>query len=47
MTRGREDVIVGGALVLREAMGRFGFDACVVSESDILDGLAASLLVRP
>ncbi len=47
MTRGREDVIVGGALVLREAMGCFGFDACVVSESDILDGLAASLLVRP
>jgi exopolyphosphatase / guanosine-5'-triphosphate,3'-diphosphate pyrophosphatase len=44
MTAGREDVIVGGALVLREAMGRFSFDRCVVSEADILDGIAASLL---
>jgi exopolyphosphatase/guanosine-5'-triphosphate,3'-diphosphate pyrophosphatase len=44
MTPGREDVIVGGVLVLREAMRRFGFDRCVVSEADILDGIAASLL---
>jgi exopolyphosphatase/guanosine-5'-triphosphate,3'-diphosphate pyrophosphatase len=44
MAPGREDVIVGGVLVLREAMGRFGFDRCVVSEADILDGIAASLL---
>ena len=43
MAPGREDVIVGGALVLREAMGRFGFDRCVVSEADILDGIVASL----
>jgi exopolyphosphatase / guanosine-5'-triphosphate,3'-diphosphate pyrophosphatase len=43
MVEGREDVIVGGALVLREVMLRFGFDRCVVSESDILDGLVASL----
>ena len=43
MAPGREDVIVGGVLVLREAMGRFGFDRCVVSEADILDGIAASL----
>jgi exopolyphosphatase/guanosine-5'-triphosphate,3'-diphosphate pyrophosphatase len=44
MTPGREDVIVGGVLVLREAMRRFGFDRCVVSEADILDGIAAGLL---
>jgi len=44
MTPGREDVIVGGALVLRQVMDRFGFEACLVSESDILDGLADSLL---
>ncbi len=41
---GREDVIVGGALVLKEAMRRFSFDRCVVSESDLLDGIAMSLL---
>jgi exopolyphosphatase / guanosine-5'-triphosphate,3'-diphosphate pyrophosphatase len=44
MVEGREDVIVGGALVLREVMHRYRFDDCLVSESDILDGLAASLL---
>jgi exopolyphosphatase/guanosine-5'-triphosphate,3'-diphosphate pyrophosphatase len=43
ITVGREDVIVGGALVLREVMMRFAFDRCVVSESDILDGLVLSL----
>lgn len=43
MVEGREDVIVGGALVLRSVMRRFAFDRCLVSETDILDGLAASL----
>jgi exopolyphosphatase / guanosine-5'-triphosphate,3'-diphosphate pyrophosphatase len=43
MVPGRDDVIVGGALVLQAVMGRFGFDRCLVSESDILDGLAASI----
>jgi len=42
MVDGRQDVIVGGALVLRSVMARFGFAECVVSESDILDGLIAS-----
>lgn len=42
MVEGREDVIVGGALVLREVMERFGFEHCTVSETDILDGLAES-----
>jgi len=40
---GREDVIHGGALVLSRVAVRYGFDEVVVSESDILDGLAASL----
>jgi len=40
---GREDVIVGGVLVLEAAMRRFGFATCLVSEADILDGLVASL----
>jgi exopolyphosphatase / guanosine-5'-triphosphate,3'-diphosphate pyrophosphatase len=43
MLEGRQDVIVGGALVLREVMSRFEFRECLVSESDILDGLAQSL----
>ncbi len=43
MVPGREDVIVGGALILSAVLTRFGFDECLVSESDILDGLVASL----
>ncbi|MEX2503567.1 MAG: Ppx/GppA phosphatase family protein [Egicoccus sp.] len=41
---GREDVLHGGALVLSRVAQRYGFDEIVVSESDILDGLAKSLL---
>lgn len=44
MEPGRADVIVGGALMLDAVMSRFGFDHCLVSESDILDGLVASQL---
>ncbi len=44
MVPGREDVIVGGVLVLQEVMGRLGVPECLVSESDILDGLAMSVL---
>ena len=40
---GRARFIVGGALVLATLMGHFGHDECLVSESDILDGLALSL----
>lgn len=39
----RADVIVGGMCVLVSIMRRFGFESCLVSESDILDGLAMSL----
>lgn len=42
----RADVIVGGLCVLVSIMRRFGFSECLVSESDILDGLAQSLLDR-
>jgi exopolyphosphatase / guanosine-5'-triphosphate,3'-diphosphate pyrophosphatase len=41
---GREDVIVCGALILCRAMERFGFTKVVVSEADILHGLALALL---
>ncbi len=46
MVSGRQDVIVGGALILDAVMERLGFTDCLVSESDILDGLVASQLVR-
>ena len=40
----RADVIVGGLCVLVSIMRNFGFDECLVSESDILDGLIRSQL---
>ncbi len=40
----RADVIIGGAVVLAEAMTTLGFDALTASESDLLDGIAAELL---
>lgn len=41
---GRVDVIVGGTVVLVTLMRVLGFDEMLVSEADILDGLAMSLL---
>jgi exopolyphosphatase/guanosine-5'-triphosphate,3'-diphosphate pyrophosphatase len=46
MVPGREDVIVGGAMILAEVMTRFGFDECLVSEADILDGMVIGLLAQ-
>ncbi|MEU9608600.1 Ppx/GppA phosphatase family protein [Streptomyces sp. NPDC048057] len=43
MHPGRVDVIVPGALVLLAIMERIGADEVVVSEHDILDGIAASI----
>ena len=40
----RADVIVGGLCVLVSIMRNFGFDECLVSEADILDGLVLSQL---
>ncbi|MBA3654915.1 MAG: hypothetical protein H0W70_12070, partial [Actinobacteria bacterium] len=42
----RADVIVGGALILVTIMRHFRFESCLVSEADILDGLALSLMTR-
>ena len=44
MAPGRGDVIVAGALILEMTMRRFGFDRTLVSETDILDGLAFEML---
>ncbi len=47
MHPGRVDVIGGGALVLDRIMERFGFSEVLVSEHDILDGIAWSLAGDP
>ncbi len=44
LERQRADVIVGGCCVLVQIFRTFGFDECLVSESDILDGLVMSML---
>lgn len=43
MHPGRVDVIAAGALILDRVVARFGFGEVVVSEHDILDGIAWSL----
>ncbi|MGV9324878.1 Ppx/GppA phosphatase family protein [Streptosporangium sandarakinum] len=43
MHPGRVDVIVAGALILDRVMERYGFEEVVVSEHDILDGIAWSI----
>jgi exopolyphosphatase/guanosine-5'-triphosphate,3'-diphosphate pyrophosphatase len=40
---GRVDVIVGGAVIVVSVLRHFGFAELLVSETDILDGLARSL----
>jgi exopolyphosphatase/guanosine-5'-triphosphate,3'-diphosphate pyrophosphatase len=47
MHPGRVDVIGGGALVLLAVVERFGLEEVLVSEADILDGIALSLLSAP
>ena len=44
MVPGRGDVIVAGAAILAVTMRRFGFEQALVSETDILDGLAFEML---
>jgi len=40
---GRAELIVGGALVLATLLAHFRFEECLVSESDILDGLVVTM----
>jgi exopolyphosphatase/guanosine-5'-triphosphate,3'-diphosphate pyrophosphatase len=44
MPKGRGDVILAGATILVTAMRRFGHEEALVSETDILDGLALELM---
>lgn len=44
MAPGREDVIVAGCIILLEIMDRWGYSSCLVSERDILDGLALEMV---
>ena len=45
MEAGREDVIVGGLIVLEEVLARFRASELIASESDILDGIVATMLM--
>lgn len=47
MAPGRADVIVAGCLILLEILDRWRGLGCIVSERDILDGLALELLTGP
>jgi exopolyphosphatase/guanosine-5'-triphosphate,3'-diphosphate pyrophosphatase len=42
----RAPFVVGGVLVLSTLMAYFSFEECLVSESDILDGLSSALRRR-
>jgi exopolyphosphatase/guanosine-5'-triphosphate,3'-diphosphate pyrophosphatase len=44
MAPGRGDVIVAGAVILVQTLRRFGIERTLVSETDILDGLALEML---
>jgi exopolyphosphatase / guanosine-5'-triphosphate,3'-diphosphate pyrophosphatase len=46
MIPGREDVIPAGAAILVSVMQRWGFERTLVSETDILDGLAYRTVVE-
>jgi exopolyphosphatase/pppGpp-phosphohydrolase len=37
-------VIVAGCVILMEIMDRWGYESCLVSERDILDGLALEMV---
>jgi exopolyphosphatase/guanosine-5'-triphosphate,3'-diphosphate pyrophosphatase len=43
MAAGREDVILGGALILEMVLSRYRFAEVIASERDILDGIAVGL----
>jgi exopolyphosphatase/guanosine-5'-triphosphate,3'-diphosphate pyrophosphatase len=47
MAKGREDVIVAGALLLDELVGTFQLRQVLASETDILDGVLLGLADRP
>jgi exopolyphosphatase/guanosine-5'-triphosphate,3'-diphosphate pyrophosphatase len=47
MAKGREDVIVAGALLLDELVQRFQLRRVIASETDILDGVLLGLADRP
>ena len=46
MHPGRADVITGGALVEARIAARLNVEDLIVSESDILDGIALQLIDR-
>lgn len=47
MAPGREDVIVAGTVILGGILDRWGAGSCLVSERDILEGLALEMVTAP
>jgi exopolyphosphatase / guanosine-5'-triphosphate,3'-diphosphate pyrophosphatase len=47
MTRGREDVIIAGAVIIGAVMDRFGADRLIVSDRGILEGIIEGLIKPP
>ena len=47
LSRDRADIIVGGCCVLLGVMRRLDRKACIVCETDILDGIAGELAASP
>jgi exopolyphosphatase/guanosine-5'-triphosphate,3'-diphosphate pyrophosphatase len=47
MEEERADVIIAGLSILVKVMRQLGFSECLVSESDILDGLVAEMAAGP
>ncbi len=47
MAPGREDLILAGAVLLGAILDRWGAGSCVVSERDILEGLALEMVSAP
>jgi exopolyphosphatase/guanosine-5'-triphosphate,3'-diphosphate pyrophosphatase len=47
MAPGREDVIVAGTVILGSILDRWGAGSCMVSERDILEGLAIEMVSAP
>jgi exopolyphosphatase / guanosine-5'-triphosphate,3'-diphosphate pyrophosphatase len=47
MAPGREDVIVAGTVILGGILDRWGAGSCLVSERDILEGLAIEMVSTP
>ncbi len=47
MSKGREDVIIAGAVIVGAIMDRFGAGGLIVSDRGILEGIIEGLIKSP